>query len=288
MYIVRIWEGLGNQMFQYAFGRSLKYRTGQKVFLDVERSYKDSFEFESKHTERPYALDHFNITLDKIKVEELPEYRFLQQKNQVEKIIFYLSKKQKYFIKFLQDYDSAYHKEYFSSTGSYYAFGWFQQEAYFKDIRKILLKEFTPKKKISLPSDLYSVLKKQNTVAIHIRRGDYIRWGNECNEFYYLRAIEFIKERIENPIFLVFSDDMDWVKKHIEIDGERRYITGEYLFKDYEEMLIMSKCKNQIISNSTFSWWAAWLNQNPDKIVISPSKWFGIQNNIVPNDWLIL
>lgn len=288
MYIVRIWEGLGNQMFQYAFARAIQQRTGQKVFLDADRAYKESFALEKKHVERPYMLDNFNIRLKKIQVNELENYKFLKQKTALDKILFSLSQKGKWFVNFLQDADSIYHKEFFKKKGNYYVFGWFQQEAYFKDSRNVLLKEFTPKRKIKISSNLLNILGKENTVAIHIRRGDYLKWGHVCNSFYYAKATDYIKKCVKNPIYLVFSDDMEWVKSNIKIDGKVIYISGEYQFKDYEELIVMSKCKHQIIANSTFSWWAAWLNRNPDKIVVAPSKWFGLQSNIVPEEWVVL
>lgn len=288
MYIVRVWEGLGNQMFQYAFARAVRHRTGQQVFLDADRAYKDSFELESKHVERPYMLNNFNIQLRRINVEEMNALRFLRQGTLFEKVIFYLSKKGKWMVNFLQDADAVYHEEFFCEKGNYYVFGWFQQVAYFDDIRKILLKEFTPKKKIKIPKNLLRILREKNTVALHVRRGDYLKWGNACNVHYYTKAIRYMQENVENPIYLVFSDDIEWVKNNIQIQGRVVYISGEYSFKDYEELLVMSKCKHQIIANSTFSWWAAWLNRNVDKIVVAPSKWFGLQDNIVPREWIVL
>lgn len=289
MYIVRMWEGLGNQMFQYAFARAIQHRTGQKVFLDADRTYKESFLLEEKHVERSYMLDNFNIRLKKIKVDELAAYDFLRQRTPLEKILFSLSQKGWWIVSFLQDTDAVYHKEFFRKKGNYYVFGWFQQEAYFKDIRNILLKEFTPKRKIKISGKLLSVLREENTVAVHVRRSDYLKLGHVCNSFYYTKAMCYIKKYVENPIYLVFSDDVEWVKNNVKIAGRAIYISEEYQFKDFEELIIMSKCKHQIIANSTFSWWGAWLNKNPNKIVIAPSKWFiGIQDNIVPDDWTII
>ena len=288
MYVVRIWEGLGNQMFQYAFARSLHHRTGQDVYLDTKRVYKESFAVESKHIERLYSLGHFNITLPTIDVGQDKRFDFLKQKTWLEKCIFYLSKRGKWGVRFLQDADAVYHKEFFSEAGDYYAFGWFQQEAYFADIRDVLLKEFTLQEEIVLPHELQDVLENKNTVAVHIRRGDYLRCGMSCNEYYYMKAIDKVRNEMKNPVFLVFTDDVEWVKRHIKTETTMYYVSESCKLRDYEELILMSRCRHQIISNSTFSWWAAWLNQNPDKRVISPAKWFSIQANIVPREWTII
>lgn len=288
MYVVRIWEGLGNQMFQYAMAKSLEYRTGQKVYLDINHAYKDSFAWEGKHIGRDYMLDNFKITLEPVQVEKMPAFSFLKQQTIWDKVIFYLGTKMKCPIGFLQDEDGMFHGEYFRRRGNYYVFGWFQQEAYFKDIRKVLLKEFRPKEKIAVPAELLRILKNENTVSIHVRRGDYLKWGNACDSLYYHRAMEYMNQKVEKPIYLVFSDDMEWVRNNLPIQGEVVEISENYNFKDYEELLIMSRCRHQIISNSTFSWWAAWLNQNDKKHVVAPSKWFQSQKNIVPKEWTII
>lgn len=288
MYVVRIWEGLGNQMFQYAMAKAIEYRTGQKVYLDINHSFKESFAWENKHVDRDYMLDNFRITLKPYPVENIPAFSFLSQKNTWDKIKFYMSTKLKWPIGFLQDEDTRFHDEFFRKRGSYYVFGWFQQEAYFKDIRNILLKEFRPKEKIAVPSELLRILKNENTVSIHVRRGDYLKWGNACDTLYYSRAVEYMNNRVDKPVYLVFSDDMEWVRNNLSLQGEVVEISANYHFKDYEELLIMSRCRHQIISNSTFSWWAAWLNQNDKKQVVAPSKWFQSQKNIVPTEWTII
>jgi hypothetical protein len=98
---------------------------------------------------------------------------------------------------------------------------------------------------------------------------------------YYPKAITFIKDKIDNPTFLVFSDDVEWVKKNMEI-GERVIYVSDMGFKDYEELAIMKHCRHNIIANSTFSYWAAYLNANPDKIVICPKRW---KSEIIPSEW---
>ena len=149
-----------------------------------------------------------------------------------------------------------------------------------------------PKKKIQILPSLKTVLSECNTVSIHIRRGDYKKYNFFLPISYYERAIEYIKNKIEDPIFLVFSDDIQWVKTHVKFEDEVFFVSQEKL-EDYEELILMSKCKHNIIANSSFSWWGAWLNTNDKKIVIGPNRWFDTIGknagyNIMPSEWIRL
>jgi len=167
--------------------------------------------------------------------------------------------------------------------------GFFQSEKYFKHNRTKIINflnfDFIDKNYIN---DNYNFLNIKNCTSIHVRRGDYLSLPNHHPVQlidYYLESINILKEKTE--LFVVFSDDISWCKENIKIENII-YIENE---KDYIELYLMSLCKNNIISNSSFSWWGAWLNENNNKIVIGPKKWFGpnINNNtndIIPEDWL--
>lgn len=167
--------------------------------------------------------------------------------------------------------------------------GFFQSEKYFKHNRQQIIELFEMTDKINdLVNQKYSELLKLRTSTIHVRRGDYVNHPNHHptqDLDYYLNGMEMLKSITDK--FVVFSDDIEWCKENIT--GEDIvYIENE---KDYIEMYLMSLCDNNIISNSSFSWWAAWLNKNENKVVIGPSKWFGsaIQNNtndIIPESWI--
>jgi len=169
--------------------------------------------------------------------------------------------------------------------------GFFQSEKYFKHNRSEILKlidfSFISKNYIE---DKYNFIKNKKTTSIHVRRGDYVNYPNlhpTQSLEYYEQSIEILKN--ETEIFLIFSDDIIWCKENIKLENAI-YIENE---KDYIELYLMSLCDNNIISNSSFSWWGAWLNENPNKIVIGPLKWFGIdiQHNtgdILPNNWIKL
>lgn len=163
--------------------------------------------------------------------------------------------------------------------GNVYLNGYFQTEKYFKEYSDDIKKIFQQPSNIfdivvEKTLDSYGVdLSNDNTCSIHIRRGDYLNSPNHHptqNMNYYMKAI---KQMPKDSIFLIFSDDIAWCKANFpDVPEKFKFIEGN---TDYEDLLLMSLCKNNIICNSTFSWWAAWLNNNPNKKVIIPSTWFG-------------
>lgn len=166
---------------------------------------------------------------------------------------------------------------------STYYYGYFFELEFYDDIRNILQKEFQLKKPVCLPTELYKVLRNDITVGIHIRRGDFIRLSRDISlKEYYPKALKKMGEYIKNPVYLVFSDDIKWVKEHIKIDARKIYVS-EMNFSDFQELTIMRYCKHNIIANSTFSYWAAYLNNNPEKIVICPRRW---KKGIIPKEWI--
>ena len=170
--------------------------------------------------------------------------------------------------------------------------GYFQSEKYFKDFRNEILKLLSPNNKTKDKVDLFwERFINKKTCSIHIRRGDYLQNKNyHYNQDleYYKRCIEVIGEGVD---FLIFSDDLSWCKEHFDFLKNKTYIDG---FVDFEELYIMSLCNDNIITNSTFSWWGAWMNQNPTKKVICPKNWFGKLNShldtkdIYCENWIII
>lgn len=138
-------------------------------------------------------------------------------------------------------------------------------------------------------------IRKTNSVSLHIRRGDYItskitnKFHGTCCLGYYKKAMKLINKKVKNPKYFVFSDDIYWVKKNLEIKNAF-YVDDNVGDKSYIDMQLMSMCKHNIIANSSFSWWAAWLNNNPNKIVIAPKKWFndpGMDTtDLISEEWI--
>ena len=139
---------------------------------------------------------------------------------------------------------------------------------------------------------LAKTIRETNSVSIHVRRGDYlmeIGWDT-CNLEYYNKAIKYIEQILPHCTFYVFSDDILWCMKNLTNKYNFIYVDWNKGNDSWQDMYLMSQCKNNIIANSTFSWWGAWLNNNPQKIVITPSIWFNDRNpndcDIIPDNWI--
>jgi len=176
-----------------------------------------------------------------------------------------------------------YYTEIPSFNDNVYLDGDFQSEKHFKKNEKEIKTLFSyPNEVVSKIVNKWEHLLKKETCSIHIRRGDYLKYQDAYTILgldYYLKASE---QMPENSIFLIFSDDLQWCKDNFpEIPEKFIFIESQ---KDYEDLLLMSLCKNNIISNSSFSWWAAWLNSNENKIVIAPNKWFSVKSSYNTKD----
>ncbi len=279
MIIVKIFGGLGNQMFQYAFFKSMQ-KKGKKVKLDITE-YKSS-----SHHGGLMLTDTFGISLaphiaSEKEIKNLKGFSPFGKFNIIylNKIIY---KFQIFFYKILLKIENEKffleHKffEEIYSLEKGYLVGFWQSEKYFKEIEKEIRKEFSFNldKLDNKNFEILNKIKKLNTVSLHIRRGDYLKnasLGNVCDLNYFKRSIKFVEEKIEDPLFIIFSDDIEWCKENLK---KENIVYIDWKNKPEIDMYLMKNCKHNIISNSTFSWWAAWLNENRKKIVIMPQKWF--------------
>lgn len=173
-----------------------------------------------------------------------------------------------------KDFDNNYDKEIYSLDNKYLD-GFWQSEKYFEGIKEVVLGAYTFNIDCNELKDYLPKISSTNSVSIHVRRGDYVnnsRYEGICTEEYYDNAIEYIKKHVDNPIFFIFSDDIEYVKN--KYHGENYVIVeGFDNSKSHYDMFLMSKCKHNIIANSSFSWWGAWLNINSSKIVVCPERW---------------
>ncbi|MDD5068946.1 MAG: alpha-1,2-fucosyltransferase [Candidatus Pacebacteria bacterium] len=281
MIIFNLKGGLGNQMFQYALGRKLSLQN--KDILKLDATLFD------KENQRRYTLGHFLIQGDIATQEEI---RRIKNPHGPLSHLKHLFKK-----KVLRQFNVRFLPEILLLKGDIYLEGYWQSEKYFKDIRPILLNDFTLKDGLSEQATrtLMQIRNTKNPVSIHVRRGDYVKsqeakaYHDMCSPSYYRQALEIIKNKTDSPSFFIFSDDIDWVKGNLKLEGSVTYVSNPAI-KDYEELILMSACKHNIIANSSFSWWGAWLNQNLEKIVIAPEKWANISpkiyKDIVPESWI--
>lgn len=189
----------------------------------------------------------------------------------------------------------AYTPEAHTQRPSLYLQGYWQNERYFRDYAGVIRGDIN----LPMPNDSKALAALADhsitPVSLHVRRGDYV--GNNvhpcCPPEYYGRAADYIAARLKRrPVFLVFSDDLPWVQDNIRIDHETIHVNSAGTNRNYEDMALMATCQAHIVANSSFSWWGAWLNPDPDKIVVAPDQWFGGMPthtlDIVPEDWTIL
>lgn len=282
--------GLGNQLFQYATGRALSLRKKTRLMLDIT-DY-------SKKTHRKYGLDNFQIKARAYSKKKLSNI-YRHYPNFIEKLVLALTGRKVYsdFIdskvyleKKLFDYDDML----LHLTNDAYISGYWQNEKYFRNIRKTLLKEITIKNNL-INKNLLSILKiikSTNSTSIHIRRTDYLenkKYFITSKRNYYQRAIMYINKKMNDTNFFVFTDDPDWVKNNF-INSKNMILISGKGFTDAQELYLMKNCKNNIITNSSYSWWGAWLNKNPEKIVISPKHWFNSvdfdSDGIILKEWV--
>lgn len=283
MIVIEASGGLGNQMFQYALYKKLE-------ILNKEVALDTSF-FRSGQDLRELEIDIFDLHYRQITDREAANIRgYGYQDGLIDKIRYRL-RPSKYTI--YNDLIERYQPEIFEMDKVYLS-GYWQSEKYFKDIRQILLREFSfPQKAKEKTAQLCTELLAENSVSIHIRRSDYLSeqnrsvYGNICTEQYYQNAIDYMEQHIENPQYYIFSDDLEWACNYFR--GNNYIVVDKNRGKDsYIDMYLMSQCKHNIIANSSFSWWAAWLNTNSEKKVLAPKRWFQNHDkeNIVCEDWI--
>lgn len=179
-----------------------------------------------------------------------------------------------------------------------YLSGYWQSEKYFWEAIQTIRSDFTFKLPMSKHNAaLANQIVKVNAISLHVRRGDYAKNPKTaathglCSLDYYRSAIKYVTDRVEAPTFYVFSDDPVWVKENLKIDFPCVYVDHNSGAESYNDMRLMSMCKHHIIANSSFSWWGAWLNPGPDKIVVAPRKWFANGNDVtdlIPGEWILL
>lgn len=288
MIIVRLIGGLGNQMFQYAAGRRAAWYNKTNLKLDIS-----GFGTPQGTTKRDYSLHIFDISENFATKKEIERLKTTRQNFFVSILSLLNFNKNSYFKEKYFHFDP----EMLKVPDNTYIEGYWQSPKYFKDVERIIRKEFEFKPRIDRNN--LAILKKIKltpSISIHFRRGDYIRdrkthqFHGVCGPDYYLRAVKLLIGRISRPHFFLFSDDPGWVKKNFKLKYPAVYVSQARPERDYEVMRLMSNCQHNVIANSAFSWWGAWLNRNPDKIVITPKRWFRDRTindrDLIPADWI--
>lgn len=290
MIIVKLVGGLGNQMFQYAIGRKLSIINNTTLKLDIN-SYTHSQE-----PLRIYGLNVFNIREDFANTENISTVKGENKKGLEGKIFNYWQSRLPYYKKrIIKQKGLLFDPNVNKSGKNVYLDGYWQSEKYFLDIENIIRQDFVVKTAPNkVNQELLNEITNVNSICIHVRRGDYVNNPHTnqvhgvCSLEYYTKCIDFIVNRVDNPCFFIFSDDPDWVQNNLKISHPVVFVAHNK-GKDYEDLRLMYHCKHFIIANSSFSWWGAWLSNNPKKIVCAPKRWFNKEdhnkNDIVPENW---
>lgn len=286
MIIVRLMGGLGNQMFQYALARHIAIKNDTEVLFDLT-----SF---SSDVNRKYSLGVFNIKANIAEIEQIESFNEAKKyKKNWMKIKNILCGE---YIPKIREKKFTFDKNILEKGNNIYLSGLWQSEKYFNDIFNIIQDDFqvkTPMNDVNLKvAD--EIRKEPNSVSIHIRRGDYLENDNNyiglCTLNYYYQAIEVLQSKMQDLNLFIFSDDIKWAKENFVSQHSIRFINHNLEENAYEDMRLMSLCQHNIIANSTFSWWGAWLNDNPRKISIAPKRWFKSNKldykDIVPETWI--
>lgn len=293
MIIAHVFGGLGNQMFQYAFGRAIASKLQSKLVLDLSK--------ESLGTLRSFELDNvFNIEA-KIATElDLKKVLGWRRHDWVKKIFKKIGASNLLYPRLMEEPHFYFAPQIFPVIDDIYISGYWQSEKYFKEIEATIRQEFTFRQPLSSLSSALVVKIRENAntaISLHVRRGDYVsnsannRVHGVCSLDYYQAAVEYIAERVAHPFFYIFSDDIEWVRTNIDLSFPYVLVDHNRGASSYEDMFLISVCKHHIIANSSFSWWGAWLSSNPDKIIITPRNWFSDENmrhDLFPQSWIVL
>lgn len=291
MIIVRLAGGLANQMFPYALGRHLAHKLGTELKLDISGFHV--YQIRKDIAFRRYALNAFDIVENFATSEEVKALT-VRDKNLFERIFRKKSGRPKSYIK-----EKQYHFDpsILELTGDLYLEGNWSSPKYFEDIEPIIRNDFIFRQAPSERNlEWIDRINSGKAVSIHVRRGDYV-WNAKTNSYhgvcsleYYQRAVQYIADHMESPHFFIFSDEPDWVRGNMHLDWPMTIVDHNGPLQEHEDLRLMSHCRHHIIANSGFSWWAAWLNKYPAKMVIAPERWIVVAKHdtstLVPSNWI--
>ncbi|TRO63913.1 alpha-1,2-fucosyltransferase [Christiangramia sabulilitoris] len=291
MIIIKIKGGLGNQMFQYAFGWILAKKYNEDLLLDTSVYGEKKINGIAK---REFGLEIFNNDYLLASETDINSFLELSLIQQIRKKIGLN------FRKIYNDRVFKYNPSALQLPPPIYLNGYFQSYRYFKGRESAVRNLFNFDIKNIDQSNLEFMqdMEHSSSVAIHVRRGDYVEnektksFHGGCSLEYYKRSISYIKDRIINPKLFFFSDDIEWVRKNFNVGLSSVFVEHNQGSDSWKDMLLISNCKHQIIANSSFSWWGAWLNDNPEKIVVAPARWLAKKeidmNDLIPSTWVRL
>ena len=290
MKIVNIIGGIGNQMFQYAFAMSLKAKNPEEeVLIDTSHfnGYRLHTGFELKRV--------FDVKLSPARRGQIARLSYYIPHYTVSRALRRVLPVRR--SEYIEPKAFRYDSSALDALGSLYFEGYWQSPRYFEQCAAAVVEAFRfPEFYDQLNLNAARLLGEQNSVAIHVRRGDFVGaaiFSGICTLEYYMKALEQVFELIKTPTFFIFSIDMDWCREHIIPllrGADAHFIDFNTGQKSYRDMQLMSLARGCIIANSSFSWWGAWLNARPDKFVVAPMRWANCSDSsdIYPAGWILV
>lgn len=291
MKIIKFYGGLGNQLFQYAMLVAVREHFGEETLMDtsVYASYGLHNGLEVNRI--------FNTIAQEASKEQIKLVSQFTTNYKLSRIFHYLLPAKK--TEFKERTFGKYYPEVIEKSGDCLFDGYWQHHEYFANCREAILKEFTLREPLDKRNqncfDEYRGSSKY--VSVHVRRGDFLNsklYKGLCGKEYYVAAIKKAIEKVgEDAHFVFFSNDIPWCKENLASlvkEGQCTFVTHNTGADSYKDMILMSACRVNIIANSSFSWWGAYLNQREDKVVIAPEKWINkdMPNPIQMPEWLKL
>jgi hypothetical protein len=281
MILIQLKGGLGNQMFQYAAARALAAKHGIKVLLDATHYREDQL--------RNFDLLELNVAARLASSKEADEMR---PNSPWQRVIARLtpSARKTYYKQPYYHFDP----DFFRLGPRIYLQGYFQSERYFQPIKDVIRQELTFRNPMPANvQELAAQMRREASVSVHIRRGDYknaetLRMHGMLPLSYYDEAVKGLQNDLPSPHFYIFTDDSRWVKENLDLPGAT-LVSGPVTHTHFEDLYLMQQCRHNIIANSSFSWWGAWLNDSPEKKVIAPKNWFNEgpkdTQDLIPASW---
>jgi hypothetical protein len=290
MVIVRLNGGVGNQMFQYAMGRTVAHRRRTSVRFD--------FRSLDGNARRCYSLGAWNVEAAPASMRDLLSVRIASCLERI------LMRGRPYYARHtVCEQSFSFDPDALNAPGNCLLMGYWQSEKYFKEIEPILRHEFTLRMEPSAKSqEVARAIQASNSTFLHIRRGDYAadpminKVHGTCSMRYYEDAVNYIGRAMHDPHLFVFSDEPRWVREHLKLPFPMTVVdhnhpgNAQSPGREHEDLWLMTLCRHAILANSSFSWWGAWLNPERNRIVIAPERWFRSPNNdtrdLIPDNWI--
>lgn len=289
MIVLRLYGGLGNQLFQYAAGRRLAHARNAELVLDLDWYAHTP----AGVTARSFELQHYPIRARQADAREQAWCRLHNQR-----LLGRLPLLPRRW-RPCRENGFAFDARMLDLPDDSYLDGYWQSYRYFEDVAELIHTELTP---VVPPGggrdrEIAAAIAGSEAVAVHVRRGDYVTnqatnaTHGACTLDYYRAAVDRILPHLARPHFFVFSDDPSWTRAHLALPGEVTFVDHNGPDSAFQDLRLMSLCHHQILANSSFSWWGAWLNRRPGRIVIAPRQWFAVARDtsaLIPEDWIRL